>query len=98
MPDQVLPSHPVMRQLYQMKPQGLEERRAVGGALASACLFHGLHRAFVDFQEVTVAVGGRVWPGVLVPAVAVVCDPECGYRLRWCQESDLSGCRCSLDN
>ncbi|WKW85442.1 hypothetical protein SEA_MILANI_51 [Microbacterium phage Milani] len=97
MPDRVLPSHPVMRQLYQMKPRGWEERQVLGGALSSVCLLHGQHRAFVDFQEVTVAVGGRVWPGVLVPTVTVVCDPACGYLVRWCRDDDLSGCRCSLD-
>ncbi|QWY83841.1 hypothetical protein SEA_PERMAG_53 [Microbacterium phage PermaG] len=97
MPDQLLPTHPVMRQLYQMKPQGWEDRKRLGGALSCVCLFHGTHRAYVAFQEVAVVIGGRVWPGVMVPVVQVGCGAGCGYRIRWCHEDELAGCRCALD-
>lgn len=97
MPDHLLPTHPVMRELYQMKPDGWAARKALGGALSVVCLFHGTHRAFVEFQEVVVALGGRVWPGVMVPVVAVGCGADCGYRVRWCREDELGDCRCALD-
>ncbi|AYQ99508.1 hypothetical protein SEA_SBLACKBERRY_50 [Microbacterium phage SBlackberry] len=98
MPDTLLPTHPVMRELYQMRPEGWEDRKALGGALVSLCLFHGTHRAFVGYQEVVVALGGRVWPGVKVPVVQVGCDPTCGYRVVWGREDQLGGCRCALDS
>ncbi|XAO35659.1 hypothetical protein SEA_FIRECASTLE_52 [Microbacterium phage FireCastle] len=97
MPDQLMPPHPVMRQLYQMKPEGWEERQRLGGALASFCLFHGTHRAFVAFADSSVVIGSRVWTNVRIPTVVVVCDPSCGYEVRWTREDRLGGCKCSLD-
>jgi len=97
MPDMLLPTHPAMRRLYQMRPEGWEERKALGGALAAVCLIHGTHRAFVVWQTIEVAIGGRVWPGVRVPQVHVSCNPSCGYRIRWVREDDLGECQCVLD-